>query len=209
MLMLIAAGTVAAQTLGDARLGRQKSEAERCQECHGPTGQGNAVDTSNKAARLAGQHPEYLVKQIRNFRNGERPHVVMSPVARHLDDADVHDIAAYFASQPPMHGEIGAPQPAPMLYLHGDSQRRIVACQTCHGNQGQGQTAPSAAPRLAGQDKPYLLRQLQAWRSGERRNSADGAMNRVTHQLSDPEIEALAGYLSSLQPSTRSTASTP
>lgn len=201
---------MAAQTVGDARLGRQKSEAERCQECHGPAGQGNAFDPSNKAARLAGQHTEYLVKQIRNFRSGERSHVVMSPVARHLDDTDLHDIAAYFASQPPMHGAAAAAAlPAPVLYRQGDAQRRIDACQTCHGDQGQGRVSPSTAPRLAGQDKPYLQRQLQAWRSGERHNSADGAMNRVTQHLSDQDIDALAGYLSGLQPHSLSTGTPP
>lgn len=194
------AGAVAAQGLGDARLGRQKAEDERCLECHGTQGQGNTLDPSNKAARLAGQHSAYLVKQLRNFRSGERPHVVMSPVARHLDEADLHDIAAYFASQPPMQGEAGkSVAPAPALYRLGDAQRRIDACQTCHGDLGQGRTGAVNAPRLAGQDKPYLLRQLQAWRSGERRNSSDGQMNRVSHLLSDDDIDALASHLASLQ----------
>src|SRR2546430_1342452 len=86
---------------GDAVAGKLKSETERCQECHGVDG--NGVD--GKFARLAGQYPEYIVKQIRNFRTGARKHDFMSMMAKSIDDLDLADIAAYFSSQQKMKGD--------------------------------------------------------------------------------------------------------
>ena len=85
------------------------------------------------------------------------------------------------------------------LYTRGDPSRGVTACVECHGDAGKGRPAGVAtAPVIGGQEARYLERQLTEWRSGERRNSPEGAMNRVTQALTDPEIQALASYLSGL-----------
>jgi cytochrome c553 len=174
---------------GNVDVGRIKSESERCQECHGADGNGNGQD--GKYARLAGQYPAYIVKQLQDFRSGARKHDFMMIMARSLEEADIADIAAYYAAQPAMRGE----------QAHGDTEagrRLFAACAACHGAQGRGNGA-AGFPAIAGQDAKYLRNQLLAWRSGERRNSPGGAMNAATKDLTDAEIDALAHYLSGIQ----------
>ncbi|MGM9487883.1 c-type cytochrome [Ideonella sp. YS5] len=190
---------MAAAPRGDATLGAQKADSERCQECHGVDGQGGSAES--RFARLAGQHPEYLAKQLRDFRSGARRQDFMALMARSISDEDVADIAAYFAGLPAMRSPLGAaPQSAPVaeLFERGDATRGITACASCHGPQGRGlHPADPRFPRLAGQDSRYLARQLADWRSGERRNDPSGGMNRTAVALRDDEIEALADYMAS------------
>jgi cytochrome c553 len=198
-ILLGAAAAVAAAPRGDAALGAQKADDERCQECHGVDGQGGSAES--RFARLAGQHPEYMAKQLRDFRSGARHQDFMALMARSVSDEDLADIAAYFASLPAMRSPAGAAPPdaqAVELFERGDAARGIAACSSCHGAQGRGLHPPDPRfPRLAGQDARYLARQLADWRSGERRNDASGAMNRTAAALRDDEIEALADYLAS------------
>ena len=186
---------------GDPVAGKEKADAERCMECHGVDGQGagHANSAEGKFAKLAGQYPAYVLKQIRDFRSGARKHDQMAIMARSVADEDVIDIAAYFSSQAVMNGQ-GASQSelGRALYHGGDSARGIPACVSCHGVEGRGTVAPSLVPHLAGQEWRYLDKQLRDWRAGERRNSADGVMNAATKALTDKEIEALADYLSGL-----------
>jgi cytochrome c553 len=201
--MCVAAPSAVAAPRGDALVGKEKADSERCIECHSsdPRLSGPDNGTGGKFAKLTGQAPDYLVKQIRNFRSGERRHDFMAMMARSIDDADAADIAAYFASLPVMRGAAsGDASLAPRLYLHGDPARGIVACVECHGAAGKGGKTPGGpnSPVIGGQDQRYLEKQLIEWRSGERRNSPDGAMNRVTKALTDDEIRALANYLAGL-----------
>jgi cytochrome c553 len=173
---------------GDVTAGRIKSESERCQECHGLDGNGNGQD--GKFARLAGQYPAYIVKQLQDFRSGARKHDFMMVMARSLEQADIADIAAYYGGLPAMHGEA----------VHADTaagQRLFAACAACHGAQGKG-NGDAAFPVIGGQDMAYLRNQLLAWRSGERRNSPGGAMNDAAKGLTDAEIDTLAHYVSGL-----------
>jgi cytochrome c553 len=194
MSMLCAAALTAAASPapgGDARLGQDKAESERCTECHSneAVAAASKKGSEGKFPRLAGQAPEYLLKQLRNFRSGERQHDFMAIMARNLDDADAADIAAYFGSLPAMQGDGSGNTPA---------ARELYAqtCMACHGEAGKGQAAAGVKPPvIGGQEWRYLDKQLRDWRSAERRNSADGAMNRVTRSLTDSEIQALADYL--------------
>jgi cytochrome c553 len=188
----------AAAPKGDPVLGKDKADAERCIECHGQTGQGSGHrnGAEAKVAKLAGQKPAYIVKQVMDFRSGNRKHDQMAIVARNLSDEDLIDIAAYFGSLPAMKGEGGDLHEAgKQLYEQGDVARGISACVSCHGPQGTGQGGVAAAPRLAGQEWKYLDGQLRAWRDGSRRNSADGAMSQLSKALTDREIEVLADHL--------------
>lgn len=184
---------------GDPVWGREKADAERCIECHGldGNGAGHANSTEGKFAKLAGQHPEYILKQIQDFRSGARKHDQMGIMARSVSDEDVRDIAAHFSTLPPMKGEGGEPHPlGQALFEQGDPARGVVACISCHGAQGKGVKGNALAPVIGGQEWRYLDKQLRDWRSGERRNSADGVMSQVLKPLTDAEVEALANYLS-------------
>lgn len=175
---------------GDVEAGRIKSESERCQECHGADGNGNGLD--GKFARLAGQYPAYIVKQLQDFRSGARKHDFMMIMARSLEEEDIADIAAYYGGLPAMRGE--ATQADTVT-----AQRLFATCAACHGADGKG-TGNAAFPVIGGQDAKYLRNQLLAWRSAERRNSPGGAMNEATKHLTDAEIDVLAHYLSGVQP---------
>jgi cytochrome c553 len=184
---------------GDPVLGMAKSNDERCQECHGVDGHGagHSNGPEGKFAKLGGQHPEYLIKQIRNFQSGERKHDVMTVVARHLEDADLVDIVAYFASQRPMQGDGTGDKPVGrQLYQQGDPARGVMACASCHGDKGQGGLQGGViGPVIGGQEWRYLDKQLRDWRSGDRRNSPGGVMNQVMKNLTDDELQALADYV--------------
>jgi cytochrome c553 len=186
---------------GDPIAGKDKADSERCMECHGldGNGAGHANSVEGKFAKLAGQTPEYMLKQIQDLRSGARKHDQMAIMARSVSDEDVRDIAAYFAGLPRSSSPAGAQQElGKALYAQGDAARGIQACVSCHGEQGRGLVATPLVPNVGGQEWRYLDKQMRDWRSGERRNSPDGVMNKVTAALTDKEIEALADYLSGL-----------
>ncbi|ANQ85502.1 putative cytochrome c4 [Azoarcus olearius] len=190
---------------GDPTLGKQISEAELCQECHGADGRGTTAATP----RLAGQFAAYLIKQVRDFRSGARKHSAMSVIAPNIADEDLVDIAAYFARQeappgPHASAESGllpaaSPAVARALFEQGDAARGIPACAACHGPDARGAVAGNViSPALRGQQLAYLRGQMASWKLGERRNDATGQMNALAAKLSAEEIEALAEYLSRL-----------
>lgn len=186
---------------GDAVLGKEKADSERCIECHGVDGQGQGHSNGpeGKFARLAGQDPAYIVKQIQDFRSGARKHDQMAIMARSITDEDAADIARHFASLPAMKGDANDVSPTGRaLYERGDPARGVLACVSCHGADGRGVRGQSLAPVIGGQEWRYLDKQLRDWRSGDRRNSAGHVMNNVTRALTDAEIEALATHLSGL-----------
>lgn len=199
---------------GDALAGREKADSERCLECHGGSGEGQgfSVGDDGKFARLGGQQPAYIIKQIEDFRSGRRKHEFMKMMATSISDTDLADIAAYFATLAPMPagaraggGEpspapasvaLAAADPAPRLYVHGDPARKLPACAACHGAGGVG--TAGVGPVIGGQGRRYLAQQLFEWRDGTRANSAGGVMNQLAAPLSDTEIEALARYVSEM-----------
>lgn len=196
------AAKIAPAIIGDAQAGKFKSEDSRCQECHGAdgNGEGPAVGGAGKFAKLAGQYPDYITKQIRDFRSGERKHDFMLIMAKSIDDTDSADIAAYFASQPKMKGDgKGDNAQGKNLFNNGDTARNILPCTSCHGVDGRGVDSPQQTiPIIGGQERQYLKVQLEAWRNGERHNSDAGVMNIFTKALTDTEIEALSDYISAL-----------
>lgn len=194
--------SISAAISGDAEAGKIKSEDNRCQECHGVdgNGQGPSVGGAGKFAKLAGQYPDYITKQIRDFRSGERKHDFMLIMAKSIDETDSADIAVYFSSQVKMHGDgKGDNTMGKNLFSNGDASRNILPCTSCHGINGRGIDAPQQTiPVIGGQEGQYLKLQLQAWRNGERHNSEGGVMNTFTKALTDTEIDALSDYISGL-----------
>jgi cytochrome c553 len=203
-IVLVPKLVLAGQPTGNVLMGKDKADSERCIECHGVDGQGagHSNGPEGKFAKLAGQHPAYILKQIQDFRSGARKHDQMAIMARSVSDEDVLDIAAYFASQAPMKGDGSASgdavNAARTLFEQGDAKRGIAACVTCHGTKGEGVKGQTQAPLIGGQEWRYLDKQLREWRSGERRNAPAGVMNQVAKGLRDDDIEALATYLSGI-----------
>jgi len=181
---------------GDPATGRETSASERCQECHGQDG--NSDD--GRIPSHAGQYAGYLIKQLRDFQSGARKHPVMSVIAEDLSEADMADIAAYFASQKRRQGSSAEENAAAKnLFSSGDQARAIEACVNCHGEGGKGRSADNVTyPAIGGQHKTYLSGQLVNWKLGERSNSPGGVMNKIAKALTDDEIEALSTYLSGL-----------
>lgn len=192
-----ATAPVVAARKGDPLAGAEKSDAERCQECHGTHGQGSH---EGRFARLAGQSPQYIIRQVEAFRSGARKNDIMAIMARSVADEDLLDIAAYFASQKPIAGNGAGQTPAARaLYASGDPARGIPACAVCHGESGKGSDAgPVIYPLIAGQEFHYVEKQLLDWRHGLRADSPDGVMVRISKALTEAEITALATYLAGL-----------
>lgn len=181
-----------AYAAGDTAAGKAKSVA--CAACHGPDG--NSVNP--EWPKLAGQHPAYLVEQLRAFKTGHRQNATMAPMAKNLSEQDMRDLAAYFASQAlNLTGAANAKlaKQGERLYRGGIAKRQVAACIGCHGPSGQG--IPPRFPRLSGQHAAYAKQQLLAFKAGRRPSDAD-IMTTIAFRLSEQEIEALAEYLSGL-----------
>ena len=174
---------------GNPVAGREKSKL--CQGCHGEYG----ISTEPLIPKLAGQYGPYIAKELRNYQSGVRTHQIMNAMAATINDDDLDDISAYFASQTKMKGN-GLKNPVgKKLFLHGDVSRRLLPCVNCHGMNGKGRDPKiSMFPVIGGQHKDYLRTQLINFREGDRTNSPNSIMNKITKLMTDAEIEALAEY---------------
>lgn len=182
-----------APAAGDDKAGKAKSVT--CAACH--NADGNSMIPVNP--KLAGQHATYLVKQLLNFKNGERDNPIMSPMAKTLSDQDMEDLAAYFENQPPSQG-FADPQllkQGEALYRGGNSATGLPACMACHGPDGSGN--PGALfPVLSGQHAEYTDAQLKAFRVQQRANDYNQMMRMIAAKMSDAEIKAVSSYIQGL-----------
>jgi cytochrome c553 len=180
-----------------ADLAKGQAAAVTCAACHG--GDGNSAIAINPS--LAGQHPEYITKQLLNFKSGERNNAIMKGmVAMLATDEDMKNVAAYFAAQKPRPGiarDQALVDAGQKIYRGGSIEAGVPACAGCHSPSGAG--IPAQYPRLAGQMKEYTLAQLKAFKAGERANDSAAMMRTIASRLSDKQIEALAEYVSGLQ----------
>ena len=167
-----------------------------CAACHAIDG--NSAITANP--KLAGQHPEYLYKQLTNFKSGERANAVMSGMAGMLSDADMHAVAEYFSKQTLNLGQAktnGAGSLGEKIYRAGIQANNVPACAACHGPSGDG--LPVKYPRLGGQHTEYVLNQLRQFRLGTRANDEAKVMRTIAAKLTDQEMEAVADYIQGLR----------
>ena len=168
-----------------------------CAACHG--GDGNSAIAINPS--LAGQHSQYITKQLQNFKSGERNNAIMKGMLATLaTDEDMKNVAAYFAAQKPRPGiarDQALVDEGRKIYRGGDGSTGVPACMACHSPSGAG--IPAQYPRLAGQMKEYTLAQLKAFRAGERANDSAAMMRTIAARLSDKQMDALAEYVSGLQ----------
>lgn len=175
---------------GDAVAGKEKSLL--CQGCHGEEG----ISVEGLIPKLAGQYGKYISKELRNYQAGTRSHQIMNAMAATISDEDLADISAYFASRTKMKGAGSNSELGKKLFVHGDISRTMVACINCHGVNGKGLTPnTSMFPVIGGQQKDYIRRQLVNFRKGDRTNSPNAIMNKITQKLTDEEVEALSDYI--------------
>ena len=165
-----------------------------CAACHGADG--NSAIAANP--KLSQQHPEYLVKQLQEFKDGKRADPVMKGFASTLSDEDMRNIAYWVKAQPAKAGFAKDKELVMMgerIYRGGIADRQIAACAGCHSPNGAG--LPSQYPRLSGQHAEYTATQLIAFRDGKRKNSAQ--MTDVAAKLNDREIRAVSDYIAGLR----------
>lgn len=171
-----------------------QSFAAICASCH-------AVDGNSTMAvnpKLAQQHPEYLIKQLQEFKSGKRNNPIMKGFASALSEADMKNIAYWAASQkikPGFAKDKDLVTLGERIYRGGISDRQVPACAGCHSPTGAG--IPSQYPRLGGQHAEYTASQLTAFRDGGRKNSP--LMSQVAAKLNDKEIRAVADYIAGLR----------
>lgn len=207
VLSLVLAATVAAQAAdkpaapkADAAKGQQIA-SQVCVACH--NADGNSVLAVNP--KLAGQHREYIYKQLKDFKAAEgkpaeRPNPIMGGMVAALSDDDMRNVAAYFTSQA-LKGETAKDaktvEAGQKLYRAGNASKRLPACAACHGPAGGG--IPAQYPRISGQFAEYTEMQLKAFRAGERGNDPNGMMRTLALKMTDAEIKAVADYVAGLR----------
>ena len=179
---------------GDAAAGKAKSAS--CVACHGADG--NSMNPEWPS--LAGQHPAFLAKQLRNFKDGDRSNALMSPMAAPLSEQDMEDLAAFYASQAPKAGQADAAlfDKGRQLYRGGNMSTGVAACIACHSPTGAGNPAANF-PSLRGQHASYTVLQLKAFKRGERANDAGMMMQNIAARMTEEEMQAVASYLQGMQ----------
>ena len=203
---------------GNISAGKEKAAA--CVSCHGDNGN-SIVSTFPK---LAQQHSSYLIKQLKDFKNGTRKNPMMSSIAMGLTDDDMVDIAAYYAEQEVSANELPVlddedEKPAATegekktdgnktiqaiiaqgsdLYRNGDLTREVSACIACHGPFGEG-NKPAAFPVLKSQHADYLIKTLTDFKSGARSNNPENMMHMIAKKMTDEEIKAVSYRISMMK----------
>ena len=165
----------------------------KCQHCHGLEGEASNVIYP----RLAGQHKNYIVKQLHDFRSGKRTGT-MNDMANNLTDPEIIALADYFSSKPTLKHRIRDKEFAQVgwyIFHRGNEYSGVPACASCHGENGEG---TDDLPRLAGQHKRYVSDQLNEFHNRKRTND-NAIMHSVASKLTEMEIEAVANYVSGLK----------
>ena len=204
MLRVLALGAlvmVAATTAAQNPARGQRIAQQVCAACH--AADGNSVAATNP--KIAGQVPEYLHKQLNDFRpqagkKAARENAVMTPMVSNLSVDDMQSLAAYFAGQklrPAAAADKDLAVLGQKIWRGGIAESKTPACAGCHGPAGAG--IPAQYPRLAGQFAEYLAAQLKGFREGTRANDVNGIMRGVAARMTEREIQAVAQYAAGLR----------
>jgi len=165
-----------------------------CAACH--AADGNSMIPANP--KLAQQHPEYILKQLQEFKSGKRANPVMMGFAAQLSPEDMRNVAYFVASKAATPGFAKEKETVALgekIYRGGIADRQIAACAGCHGPNGSGM--PAQYPRLSGQHADYTVSQLTQFRDGVRKNSVQ--MTQVAAKMNDREIKAVSDYIAGLR----------
>ncbi len=197
LIVIILSALVSFQVSADGDPAKGKELTTTCLACHGETGNSMAGAFPN----LGGQSENYLLKQLTDIQSGARPVPTMMGLLDNMTEADLANLAAYYAGQSRSFGaakeelvELGE-----SIYLGGIPRKNIASCASCHSPSGNGNN-PAAWPALAGQWPEYTVTQLKAFQSGERMNDGDSRMMRtIARDMNEQEMEAVASYLYGLR----------
>jgi cytochrome c553 len=195
LALALAAPVLANEPAAPAKpdLAKGQATAQVCAACHAADGT-RGIPTN---PILQGQHPEYLVKQLTEFKAGKRQNPIMQGMAASLSEEDMRNVAAFYASKQAAPGaatDKDLVQLGEKIYRGGIAERNIPACAGCHSPTGAG--IPAQYPRLSGQHTEYTMAQLNAFRAGSRANSAQ--MTGVAAKMNDREIKAVSDYIAGL-----------
>jgi cytochrome c553 len=179
----------------------QATAQQVCAACH--AADGNSPLPANP--RIAGQFPEYLHKQLMNFKpqggkKAERENPIMLGMVANLSEADMRGLAAFYAGQKMKAGpakDKDLAMKGRKIYRGGNAATGVAACAGCHGPDGAGM--PSQYPRIGGQYAEYIELQLKAFKAGTRTNDPNGMMRGVATRMSDDEIKAVSEYVGGLR----------
>lgn len=200
--LLLAAGSLHAEDkAAQPDLAKAKQTAEQvCAGCHGADG--NSQIATNP--KLAGQHSEYIFKQLKNFKGGangpDRANPIMTGMASALSEQDMEGLAQYFGSQklqPESAKSKDTIEQGQKIWRAGIASKGVPACAACHGPAGAG--LPAQFPRLSGQFADYTEAQLKLFRSGERANDPNKMMRLIAIKMTDPEIKAVSDFAAGLR----------
>ena len=194
--MLAATSAVAAEAKPAFKPDPAKGQAlaATCLACH--TADGSRGTPANPI--LQGQHPEYLVKQLTEFKSGKRKNAVMMGMVATLSDEDMRHVAAFYASKKPQPGfarNKDTLAQGEQIFRGGIIGKQVPACAGCHAPNGAGM--PAQYPSMRGQHAEYSEAQLLSFRSGARGNSTQ--MTAIAAKLNDAEIKAVSDYIAGLR----------
>lgn len=194
MILILLSLSVLPVFAADETNSAEKTVQTVCAACHGVDG--NSVISLNP--KLAGQLPEYLLKQLTNFKEGKRANAVMAGMVANLTPDDMKNLANYFSTQKMTLAKAksnGAGSLGEKIYRGGIVASGVPACASCHGANGAG--IPKQFPRLASQHADYNLAQLRAFRLGERANAP--MMMTIAAKMTDAEMQAVADYMQGMR----------
>ncbi len=185
---------------GDAAKGEQIA-TQVCAACH--SADGNSIIPANPS--LAGQHAEYITKQLHNFKSEDgkppaRESPIMGAMVAPLSEEDMKNLGAYYAQQTPKPGvaqDKSLAEKGEKMYRGGNLESGVPACAGCHSPNGAG--IPPVYPRLSGQHAEYVLTQLRAFRTDQRTKDVSNEMHMIASRMSEREMEAVSEFISGLR----------
>lgn len=175
-------------------LAKGQATAATCMACHMADGTRGAP--ANPI--IAGQFPEYLAKQLQEYKSGKRKNAIMQGMAAILSDDDIRNVSAFYASKQAAPGAAKNKDTVLLgekIWRGGIADRKIPACAGCHSPNGAG--IPAQYPRMSGQHADYTQAQLIAFRSGLRANNVQ--MTGIAAKMNDAEIAAVSDYVAGLR----------
>jgi cytochrome c553 len=198
MMMLSVAWRVeAAPPKGDPVKGKVLA-SQVCVACHGIDGNGTEP-TNPEFPKLAAKQPEYLLKQLKDFKSGKRKNEIMNAMVAALSPDDMANLSLYYAGQKAKPGVVKNPalvEQGKKVYMDGNPENGVPACAGCHEADALGY---ATFPHLAGQHTEYTFMQLKRFNTGERDNDKGLAMQSVTAKMTEQEMKAVAEYLAGVQ----------
>lgn len=190
----LCAPPVMAQDLPDVDLTRaEEIVGGQCFLCHGMDGESSTA----LYPRLAGQHYQYVAKQLADFKSGKRVSDTMNDMARELTSEDMLALGVYFEKKAPLSNEVDDADLLAVgrfIFQRGNEFSGVAACASCHGQKGYG---TAQLPRLAGQVAKYTEKQLRSFNERQRTND-NAVMHSIASKLTTLEIHAVASYISTL-----------